>query len=421
MVVFEDVYVLSVVLFLGLLAVLVWRDRKNIEFHPFLIMRRTKRFRDAIDRVASSAPRFWCGVGTVGMILAPIMMLGGLVQMIGIANTIMSGLVKQPALAIALPNLGNTVVTGPGFILLPFWVWIIVISAILIPHELMHGIIARAEKIRLRSVGLLLLLIIPGAFVEPDEKQLKMAKLMTRLKVFAAGSFANYLTAFFVLYLILAVIWPTTAVPTINLNITAVNSSGPFAAAGITSGMLITAINDGPIKTSYWEYVGFKSNIIYYEPIGSNNYVYDELGKLEIGKPVTFTADGKDYIIAPIANPNTGKPWFGFYGSFNDIAIHSETVAFLLWVLTFLWMFSSGVAIVNILPIKPLDGGLFFEAVAKKYCPKRSKLLTKVVTYSVFALILFGFIGAWLIQYTIIFVCAFLFILLLIIWMKRRK
>jgi membrane-associated protease RseP (regulator of RpoE activity) len=32
---------------------------------------------------------------------------------------------------------------------------------------------SRVEKIRVKSAGLLLVLVLPGAFVEPDEKQLK--------------------------------------------------------------------------------------------------------------------------------------------------------------------------------------------------------------------------------------------------------
>ena len=377
---FEDAYTLSVVIFIGALALLVWRDRKNIEFHPFLIMRRTKKFRDVIDHVASSAPRFWKAVGTLGIIVALVGMTYGIVLLAGVAQSITTGMVKQPALQFFLPGPGPTAVTGPGYVLLPFWIWLVIISTILIPHELMHGIIARAENIPLRSVGLLLLLIIPGAFVEPDEKKLQKAKLLARLRVFAAGSFANFATAGIALALVALVVWPASASPAIGLNVTFVNESSPFAAAGITPGMMITAIDGRPLTASYWEYVG------------GNNFLSDELGKPQVGKPVTFTSDGKDYIIAPILNPATGNPWFGFYASFGEI-LHSETAGFLVTMFTLLWILSSGVAIVNILPLKPLDGGLFLEAVARKYAPKHSKLITKAVTLSVLGLLVFAFIG----------------------------
>ncbi len=378
---FADIYTLSVVAFLALLALLVWRDRKHIEFHTILIMRRTKRFRDAIDGIASAAPRFWKAVGTLGIIVALVGMTYGLVLLTSVAQSISTGLVKQPALQFFLPGPGPEAVTGPGYVLLPFWIWLVVISIILIPHELMHGIIARAEKIRLNSVGLLLLLVIPGAFVEPDEKQLQRSKLMSRLRVFSAGSFANFATAGITLALVAFAVWPASAAPVVDLNVTSVNASSPFFAAGIAPGTVITAIDGRPLTASYWEYVG------------GSNFLSDELGKPVVGQPVTFTTStGKDYIIVPQANPVTGQAWFGFYASFGEI-IHSETAGFLITLLTLLWILSSGVAIVNILPLKPLDGGLFFEAVARKYAPKHSKAFTNTISLLVLLLIIFAFIG----------------------------
>jgi len=50
-----------------------------------------------------------------------------------------------------LPTFEATTSAGPGYILIPFWYWIIIIASILVPHELFHGIVARAEKIKLNK------------------------------------------------------------------------------------------------------------------------------------------------------------------------------------------------------------------------------------------------------------------------------
>ena len=197
-----DIYTLSIIAFFAVVAILIYKDRKNIEFKYILFIRRTKRFRDAIDRVARVSPGFWKAFSSIGVIICFIVMAYGIIQLLGITTEIITRSITEPALQLILPSLTSAGASGPGFILIPFWFWIVVIAIILVPHELSHGIVARAEKIRLKSVGLLLLAVLPGAFVEPDEKQLGKAKPVTQLRVFAAGSFANFIVAMLTVLLI---------------------------------------------------------------------------------------------------------------------------------------------------------------------------------------------------------------------------
>ena len=89
-----------------------------------------------------------------------------------------------------------------------FLYWMIVIFIILVPHELSHGIICRAHKIPLKSVGLLLMAIFPGAFVEPNERRLQRAKFKARLRVFAAGTYANFIVALLVFSFVMFYVFP---------------------------------------------------------------------------------------------------------------------------------------------------------------------------------------------------------------------
>ncbi len=85
----------------------------------------------------------------------------------------------------------------------------------MVVHELSHGVVAKAQRLPLKSVGLVLLAVIPpGAFVEPDEEELgKAPPLRARLRVYGAGSMANVVTALLTLLLINLAITPPLSSP----------------------------------------------------------------------------------------------------------------------------------------------------------------------------------------------------------------
>src|SRR5271169_2167415 len=71
--------------------------------------------------------------------------------------------------------------------------WIAIVVAVVI-HEASHGIVARSLGMRVKSAGLVFLLIVPiGAFVEVDEKELREVKARNSLRVLAAGSGINFI------------------------------------------------------------------------------------------------------------------------------------------------------------------------------------------------------------------------------------
>ena len=103
-----------------------------------------------------------------------------------------------PSVSIIIPG-----VEMPGSsIYIPFVYGLIALATVLVVHEFSHGIQSVGEKISIKSIGLLLFAIIPGAFVEPDEEELKNAKRSSRLRVYAAGSVANITLALIAMLLI---------------------------------------------------------------------------------------------------------------------------------------------------------------------------------------------------------------------------
>jgi membrane-associated protease RseP (regulator of RpoE activity) len=428
--VYPDPYFLSIIAFIAFLAYVIHHDRKHIEVHHFvLLMRRTQRFRRLLDDIANRtgprllvagllsvfiliggllasasahsveavitavglaaagtggivtlllAPkRWWMVVGTLAVIATLYYMAQGMWLLGNIAYMVGTGEISQPALQLILPTPSATGASGPGYILIPFWFWLITIAAILIPHEFLHGIIARAEKISLKSVGLLLLLIFPGAFVEPNEKQLKKASLMKQLRIYAAGSFANFMVALLIIIFVSFMLWPWAALPGITL--LTVNSTSPAAAAGLTPGMELVAANGNQINVTYNEY------------LGGHGFLWEELGPRNPGDRITLTtSDNTVYDVTLGQNNNVTYLGITYMPHFK---VDPNTFMMFMQLLTLMFMFSFAVGLFNILPIWPLDGGLMVEAIAKHFSPKNASYIVRAISTIVLLIVIFSFIG----------------------------
>ena len=371
-----DPYSMSVLVFFVILGILIYRDKKNLEIKYILVMKRTKKFRDLIDKIAQKSPLFWKIVGSIAVIVAFYFMIQGVYILF----------TTQPAVQFVLPTPSSTGSSGPGYILIPFWFWIITIFSILVPHELSHGIMARAEKIKLKSVGLLLLAIFPGAFVEPDEKDVKKAKTITKLRIFSMGSFANFVVSFFILYLTMYLIWPLSVAPGIQLlNVT---PDAPADMAGLKPGMILTEINNKKITPTYTEY------------LNGSSYLFDELGNAKPNDTVIVKSDGNNYDVTLGFNEKTNLTYMGI--SYQPIFRISPEffLGVLIPLLTMISLFSLAVGIVNILPIYPLDGGLVVEAITDRFFKKkRSKQLVKIITFLVLMILIYSFLKPFIFKY----------------------
>ncbi len=392
-----DLYLLSVILFFLILGILIYRDRKNIDFKYILFMRRTKKFRNILDKIAKKSILFWKIVGTIAFIVCLFFMAYGTYTMFNVAYLVYKGIITQPALSIALPVPSEQMVVGPGFIGIPFWFWIIVVATILIPHEAFHGIIARAEKIKLKDVGLLLLAIFPGAFVEPDEKQLEKSKLMTKLRIFSAGSFINIVIGLLVIFLVQSLIWA----PNVNgILITSVNETSPAGELGLKSGMILESIDGKEMKMGFNDYSFLvlmipKSNTEDITIFMSHLILAKRLEAYKPGDVVKLKIDGKYYDLKLGEHPKIENfPYIGIGSKVN-----TKNVSLFLILFPLLGMIASLnilVGIFNILPLYPLDGGLIVKAISERYFKKKSNQITMAITFVLLFVIIYAFFGAFI-------------------------
>jgi membrane-associated protease RseP (regulator of RpoE activity) len=388
-----DIYTLSVFAFIILLAFLVYTRRKRIEFHGILLLYRTKRFRNMIDTIAQKFPRLWKIVGTIGIIVAFYFMASGMLYLIESAMLIHSGEIKEATVKLVLPGVAPQTSIGYAYIFIPFWIWILTVFLILLPHELSHGIMARVERVRLKSVGLLLFLIFPGAFVEPDERQLERRKVISKLRIFAAGSFANIVVSILAFSLASSLWNPLVD----GVMIEKVIENSPAEAAGIKPGMKLQAINGIPVSNGDFKvYSNFVLSGVKPEKVVAGLSVLQVLTNgtfrnytFSPGDNITLTLDGKNYTITLSSHPeDPTKPFIGI-----STTLAGGGFDFLFPFLAVLSIISFAVAVINILPLYPLDGGRMIKALLESINKESADDITRMISIFTFVLLVYSFIG----------------------------
>ena len=133
--------------------------------------------------------RFWRFFGTLSLIISAILMVTIiLIMVIGIGNFVSN--LSAPGLgieyALAIPGLNP---------LLPIWYGIIGLAVSMIVHELAHGMQTRSNGMRVDSTGLLIAVVPMGAFVEPNEEDVRKSSRRVKLDLYSAGISVNFITA----------------------------------------------------------------------------------------------------------------------------------------------------------------------------------------------------------------------------------
>ncbi len=368
---------------------------KTIELQGPVILFRTKRFLKTIERLASLSPACWKIFGNAGVIASFLCMLLGMQYLLTSFFLIAHGEIKEPTFKLVLPSLSEQSEVESTHILVPLWMWILTVFLILFPHELAHGILARAERVRLKSVGFFLFLIFPGAFVEPDEEQLKRKKVISQLRILAVGSFANLIMAYLALFSGNAV-WNCTE---FEIVVEKVYKDSPAFLAGIREGEKIVAINGTAPKTFNFEtYTAFAFSRVPAERVLAFMSIADILTNgtyenftFKPGDSITLQTDRGNYTITLAPHPkDKERPYMGISARFK-----AKNLEFLLPFLSFFFSLSFAVAVINLLPLYPLDGGRIFEAVLCRFTGRGrvSKKIVNSVSLVVLFLLLYCFLG----------------------------
>jgi membrane-associated protease RseP (regulator of RpoE activity) len=128
------------------------------------------------------------------------------------------------------------------------WGWIALFVTMFV-HEFAHGILARVEGIRVKSMGLAFLLFPIAAFVEPDEEELfgtnekkALASRSARIRILAAGVISNFIVAIVAMALFFGPVIGAIS-PVDRVVVSDVQNQSLGDEAGFQNGMIILGSN----------------------------------------------------------------------------------------------------------------------------------------------------------------------------------
>ncbi|MBI4173723.1 MAG: site-2 protease family protein [Candidatus Aenigmarchaeota archaeon] len=378
-----DLYTASAVAFIVLLAILVVKDRDKFTRDSIMLLRKTQRGKAFLTRLGERHPTFWKYVGMAGVFVGFGMSIWILWTFVNLSMANIISPKPESGLSLVLPSPGPSAQILPGVIAVPFWYWIITIALLAIVHEGMHGVMAAREKIRIKSLGWGLLLVIPLAFVEPDEKQLQKKSVWAQLRVFAAGSFANFVLGTLCLLLLSFTIG--YAYQPNGVAFGELLTGSPAQAANLTGTILAidgSRINGLQDLVTALEQAGVGKEI----EIATSTPGGEKAYRLTTIQHPDLPNSSRGYIgIGGLAEYLTLKPAFaGLAGVFAFLAgtapFYSLQNGGLLFYLAVL---NIGIGAFNMMPIKALDGGrmweLAFQRVSRKHTPKVLNAITVVL------------------------------------------
>jgi len=361
-------------------------------FYPFLYfaMYKTKIGLELMDRMAKKHPKLlkylaYSGIviGFLGMVIMSVLLIQNFY-----------GLVTKPA---AVSGVGMVVpfkVKGAFYV--PFFYWIISIFLLALVHEFSHGVVARLYKIKIKSSGLAFLNIfvpvIPAAFVEPDEKELRERPHIQQLSIFAAGPFSNIIFAFVVLAIMGLVFAPVSNAifnydGVLVTGFTPGNETFPAEEAGMTENELIIGIDNMPITTV-------------------ENFTKIMQNKTP-SESIVITTNVTDYNITLAESPdNKSMGYLGIYLTQNQeikenvLQKYGKILpdVFIWFVGLFYWIYvlNLGIGLFNLAPLGPIDGGRMLQLLMHKlFKKKKGDKVWKSISYIFLGLIIINLLFAF--------------------------
>lgn len=416
---------------------LMWRTEKGIQF----LKNRAKHERTW--KVYGNASIVFC---FVTMVLMTALMVWTAWIVIGFTPAQRSAL-PGPEVALVLPGINPILpLEYLGFVLLGLVIAIVV-------HEFSHGILTLVDKLKVKSLGILYLIVPIGAFCEPDDEEMKKAKILPRARIYAAGPTANFVVVLISILLFSFVLMPAVQPAAPGGIVFGVDKDSPAERIGLQNGIIITNINGtalynasdyifaiNQIKANQSITITYvKSDLEYTKQVTLEDK-YNEYAKRGYTNNISYKGKGflgigllKDSVLKQylgiLKNPFAGFPQsflsfyslpiLGYFVGYNPIAapftdsykitgplgiLPSSVFWLLISALYWIFWLNFAVSLFNVLPMVPLDGGFLFndvirafiikikKGISDEYKEKIVKNVSLVVSLLILGLILIPFI-----------------------------
>jgi membrane-associated protease RseP (regulator of RpoE activity) len=376
---------------------LMWRTERGIQF----LKNRAKHIR--FWKIYGNASIIFCFVTMVLMTLLIILTAWLVFGFTPAQRNALPG----PEVALVLPGINPILpLEFIGYILLGLVVAIVV-------HEFSHGILALVDKIKVKALGILYLIVPIGAFCEPDDEEVKKAHILPRMRIFAAGPTANFVVVLLSILLFSAVFMPAVQPADEGAVVFMIDTDSPAQHINLHSGALITSFNGTRIHNgndffTVWNNTKANQTVnISFIYNGKRTTTQDQLldKYIEYAKRSTTYVNnvsykGKGYLgvqsllrdsifkeqLTILKNPFYNfpnglltfysLPLLGYFAGYNPI-VSPFTGSYIItgplgllppsffWIIinTIYWIFwlNLAVSLFNVLPMVPLDGGFLFN------------------------------------------------------------
>ncbi len=372
-------------------------ERNNMElvWGRSFLMWRTDWGKNFIEKVSQNKP-LWRRIGDVWVVTVFFIMIFMFLLLLWqatLAWQIPKSASVSPKMMIGLPGLNPVI---------PLWYGILALVIAMVVHEFSHGILSRVANVKVKALGLLMFFFPVGAFVEPDEEEMKSMKKWERMRLYAAGPGSNMVIAIIFSFLFSSVMVASLEPSSDGVLSASVVLDYGGEEAGLEPWMLITEVNDQVISSSEdfsnvmnETYAGQVVNVSVLNKGNSEKYqvTLSDKGSYYLKYyPDSYEnwMSGKGFMGIAVVNPEVVADSLANPGSSGGSMLQYITLPFqklqpfpehftalfaptgiigvipdsAFWILanSFYWIFwlNLMVGLTNALPAVPLDGGFIF-------------------------------------------------------------
>jgi membrane-associated protease RseP (regulator of RpoE activity) len=207
---------------------------------PFILWK-TNKGKKLIEGVAEKRARLveWYGKATVVVTgIAMVTMFTFLVWAAILAIERLKQFDLEPHMLLGLPGLNP---------LIPLWYGIFALAVAMVVHEFSHGILSALAKVKIKSLGLLFFILPMGAFVEPDEEELKKIDKKKRVRMYSAGPASNIIVAAICSVIFSVILMGSVHPVAPGAGITNVEEGSAADLSGLEAGMVMVSFNGVPV------------------------------------------------------------------------------------------------------------------------------------------------------------------------------
>ena len=243
--------------------------RFNITAYGPLIMWRTYRGQGLLNALASPKT-FWKALFSLTVPFVFVCML----TMLGmIVVAVVGTIIKTPPPSELYAPQNILAIPGVNQFIPFLWGWIALVVAMVV-HEFGHAIMARAEDIKVKSLGLLLVPVPVGAFAEIDEEEMfgtksgggaseilgpldtkaagegaRKASSMAQVRILSAGVVSNFLIAVIAFALLFGPVLGAIGATNSEMVVVNVAPGTPAGDVGIQKNLIISAVDGVNVST----------------------------------------------------------------------------------------------------------------------------------------------------------------------------